>query len=270
MVDTQGAPTDLHTDRPHPARVYDYWLGGKDNFAADRELAERMLQVSPLIPGSARANRAFLRRAVRKLVEEAGIRQFLDIGSGLPTQENVHLVAQRLAPESRVVYVDNDPIVLSHGRALLQSTSQGRTEVVHGDVRDPDGILGDPVVQSALDFDRPIGVLINAVLHFVSDDEDPAGLVARYRDAVVPGSHLLIAQSSWELHPPESVEAAQRETQRTGFTVRFRDRDEILPFFDGLELLDPGLVPICDWHPDGPVPDDHRLATLYGGLARVP
>ncbi|MFI0348900.1 SAM-dependent methyltransferase [Actinomadura sp. 9N407] len=270
MEATRGDSTELQTDRPHPARVYDYWLGGKDNFAADREQGDRMLKINPFISDSVRANRAFLRRVVGRLVQETGIRQFLDIGSGLPTQDNVHLVAQRIAPETRVVYVDNDPIVLAHGRALLQGASQGRTEVVQGDLRDPDGILGDPQVRGALDFDRPMAVLINAVLHFVGDDEDPAGIVARYRDAVVPGSHMLIAHASWDLHPPESVEAAKREMQNVPFTTRFRSHEEILALFEGLELLDPGLVQICGWHPDGPIPVEHRTTNLFGGLGRVP
>lgn len=268
MVSTDRAAVALVPEVAHPARVYDCWLGGKDNYEADRRLAAKLVEQAPFILASVRANREFLARAVRHLVREAGITQFIDIGSGLPTHENVHEIAQREAPECRVVYVDNDPIVLAHGRAMLCGASRGVTRVVHGDLREPLEILRDPVVRTVLDLDRPVGVLMNTVLHYLTDQDRPADVVAGLREAIAPGSHIVISHNSWDLVAAEYQEGARRSVEEVPYPFVFRTRARLLSFFDGFELLDPGLVRICDWRPSNVVPIAHRAAMLYGGVGR--
>jgi len=254
---------ELNTGIPHPARIYDYWLGGKDNFPADREAAEEVVALFPPIRTLARENRAFLRRAVRFLAGEMGIRQFLDIGAGLPTQENVHQVAQRLVPDPRVVYVDNDPIVFVHANALL--ADHAGVVAVQADVRDPDSMLGHPVVREVLDFDQPIGLLMVGLLLFVTDEEDPAGIVARFRDALAPGSYLAISNGTKDLGLP-GVAEIERVYERATAQMTLRSHAETMRFFEGFELVPPGLVMGPLWRPDAdttaePLP-------FYAGVGR--
>jgi hypothetical protein len=243
----ERSQTDLKTHLAHPARVYDYWLGGKDNYAADREVAEKIMAVAPDIPRSARANRQFLKRAVL-LAAERGIRQFLDIGSGLPTVENTHEVAQWVAPDARVAYVDNDPIVRAHGKALLADCTT-RT-VVQADIREPEAVLTHPDVCKLIDFGRPVAVLLLGVLHFISDEEDPYGIVARVRQAMVPGSYLIFSHLTGDADM-QTFEQTRVATEGRWCSIA-RTREEITRFFSGLKILEPGIVPPDLWRPDGP------------------
>jgi hypothetical protein len=266
-------PPGIDVTRPNIARVYDYTLGGKDNYATDRQVAELSHQVMPAREG-ARANRAFLRRVVRYLVAEAGIRQFIDIGSGLPTQGNVHEVARDVSPSARVVYVDNDPVVLVHARALLGRTDT--TEVITADLRRPADILGDAMVRRFLDFEKPMGLLLFAILHHVNDDEDPAAITRRLRDALAPGSYMALSHfhNPGEANPAAAAQAREAEkvfAEHLG-TGRFRTRAEILAFFGDFELVEPGLVPYTEWRPapgDPPLPEMMRHLAV-GGAARKP
>jgi SAM-dependent methyltransferase len=247
MATEDKLPTDLKTHIAHPARVYDYWLGGKDNFAADREVAERGLAAAPDIARSARTNRDFLKRAVR-LAAEQGIRQFLDIGSGLPTAENTHEIAQRVAPGARVVYIDNDPIVRVHGQALLADNST--TTVVQADVRRPTEILTHPDVGKLIDFSQPVAAMLLGVLHFVSDEEDPYGIMSRLRAVMAPGSYLIFSHITGDDDPDKGqlLQAAiNREARATP-----RTRDDVDRFFTGFEILEPGIVPPDRWRPEHP------------------
>lgn len=263
MTDQDRVPAGVDVSTPSPSRIYDYLLGGKDNFAADREAAEKILASAPEVRVAAQVNRAFLGRAVRFLVAEAGIRQFLDIGAGLPTQNNVHQAAQKVAPDARVVYVDHDPIVLAHGRALLADDE--RTTVIQGDMRQPEAILAHPELRSLLDLDQPVAVLMLLMLHFIPDDEDPFGVVTRLRDALAPGSYLTISHGTPDHRPGEG---ARQIHANAGATLR--PREEILRFFDGFELVDPGLVLPTQWRPDGP--DDTTNAAggmwIFAGVGR--
>ncbi|XVQ86238.1 SAM-dependent methyltransferase [Microbispora siamensis] len=264
----------IDTSKPSIARVYDFFLGGKDNFAIDRQVGEATLRIAPDAPAAGRANRAFLRRVVRHLAAEAGIRQFLDIGSGLPTQGNVHEVAQAVAPRARVVYVDNDPIVLVHGRALL--ATNGSTRVFEADIRDPEAILGHPGIRALIDFDQPVALLLFAILHHLNDHEDPQGIAARFRDALPSGSYLALSHfhNPGPGMPEVSAQATSAEklfNENLG-TGRWRSRDEILAFFGDLPLLEPGLVPLAEWRPD---PDEFvepgiTYHTFVGGVAHKP
>jgi S-adenosyl methyltransferase len=273
VAGAERVPPGLDISRPNVARVYDYTLGGKDNFAIDRQVAELSHQVMPAQAG-AQANRAFLRRVVRYLVAEAGIRQFIDIGSGLPTQGNVHEVAQEVDPGARVVYVDYDPMVLVHARALLGRTES--TEVITADVRRPEDIIGDEKVQRLLDLDQPIGLLLFAILHHVNDAEDAVGITRYLRDALAPGSYLAISHfhNPGDAHPEYARMALEAEkvfSESLG-TGRFRTHDEILAFFGDFELLEPGLVSYPMWRPDPddvPLPEAMRHLAV-GGVARKP
>jgi S-adenosyl methyltransferase len=240
----------------NPARVYDYLLGGKDNFPADRELAEQVIAIAPTAREVTRQNRAFLRRAVRFLAAEAGVRQFLDVGSGLPTQGNVHEIAQAVAPDCRVVYVDNDPVVVAHGRALLEGDN---TFVVRGDLREPRAIVGHPQVREVLDFAEPIAVLLVSVLHFVTDEEDPFGIVARFRDAVPAGSYLAISHGTRDTPPRQDMTAEEMAVMATrtqelyeqaAVPIVNRTSAEVRRLFGDWDLVDPGLVFIQLWRPD--------------------
>ncbi|MFC4588471.1 SAM-dependent methyltransferase [Sphaerisporangium corydalis] len=234
---------------PNAARMYDYFLGGKDNLPVDRAAAEQVLKLVPEIPVGIRENRAFLCRAVRFLAEQ-GVRQFLDIGAGLPTQRNVHQVAAEYAPGSRTVYVDNDPQVLTHARALLQDSPQ--VLVAEGDLRRPEEILHDHEVRAHLDFDRPIAVLLLAIVHFIPDAEDPRGIVARLRDGLAPGSHLALSHVAVD-ERPQAAPAVERVYNRASAQFVARMSGEIAPFFDGLDLAEPGMVNLHEWRPDIPV-----------------
>jgi len=255
---------EVDTGVAHIARVYNYWLGGKDNFAADREAAELVISAYPSILASVRAQRDFLGRAVEYLVAQAGVRQFLDIGTGLPTASNTHEVAQLVAPESRVVYVDNDPIVLAHARALLASNPQGSTAYLDADLRDTAEVLA--AAAETLDFSQPIAVMLIGVLHCIPDADDPAGLVRRLLDAVPPGSYLAIAHPASDVHAAQIGTATHRLNQVMADPVTMRSHGQVARFFDGLELVEPGLVQVHRWRAD-PADPDAELAN-YGGVAR--
>jgi S-adenosyl methyltransferase len=266
---TSDSPSSrLDTTVAHPARRYDYWLGGKDNFAADRESGDAIAAVFPAIRTAVRENRAFLRRAVTFLTKQAGIRQFLDIGTGLPTANNTHEVAQAIAPESRIVYVDNDPLVLVHARALLTSSPQGATAYLDSDLRDTNRILSDPEVRRTLDFTQPIAVMLVAVLHFIPDQSDPHAIVARLVDAMPSGSYLVMSHATGDFWTPQL--RAGLASGRFG-ELWARTRDEFARFFDGLELVAPGIVSIAQWRDeDEPRPRPTPAESYaYGALARV-
>jgi S-adenosyl methyltransferase len=263
-------PEDLNTNVAHPARVYDYWLGGKDNFPADRDLAELMIQAIPNMRGLAAANRAFLRRAVRYLAAEAGVRQFLDIGTGIPTSPNVHEVAQAAAPGSRVVYVDNDPIVLAHARALLTSQDAGETAFIMADLREPKTILDHPTLTATLDLDQPVAVLLVAVLMYFrdSDHPNPFEMVAAVLEPMPSGSYLAVTHPTPDFNPEETATAVAA-AEAAGITLVPRGQAEIERFYTGLDMVEPGVVPVLSWRPDEPVADP-RSAYYWAGVARKP
>ena len=246
--DEDGADLpDIDTSVAHIARVYDYWLGGKDHFAADREVGDKVLEIHPETALSVRANRAFLARAVRYLTAQ-GIRQFLDIGTGLPTVENTHEVAQAAAPASRVMYVDNDPIVLTHARALLTSRPEGATAYIDADVRDMDTVLVG--ARELLDFSQPIGVMLVALLHMLGDEDDPRGLVARYMAAVPPGSYLVLSHLASDVQPETMAEMGRRINELMPEHVHMRTKEQVTSFFGGMPLEGPGVVLTHQWRPD--------------------
>jgi hypothetical protein len=251
--------------------MYDYFIGGENHFAADRETAAKVLRNSPSARIAARENRAFLGRAVRYLAAEAGIRQFLDIGSGLPTTNNVHEVAQAVAPSSRVVYIDNDPMVLAHARALLTSAPEGRTAYIHADLRDPSAILSDPVTRDVLDFSQPIALMLIAILHFIPDEDKPAEIIAALLDALPPGSYLAASHLTTE-HDLAATSAGQHAMRGAGITMQKRDSGEFATLaFSGLKLVPPEVVLVSEWQPggDGPRPTPAEVS-CYGGVARKP
>jgi hypothetical protein len=263
----QHVPPGIDPSKPSIARAYDVILGGKDNFAIDRAVIAEICKIVPQLPESAIFNREILSRGVRYLVEEAGIRQFMDLGSGLPSRENTHEVAQRYAPDARVVYVDNDPIVLAHGKALLAENAN--TAVITADLRDPDTILKDPEVNRLIDFSQPVGVLLVGILHHLHDEEDPEGVTKAYLDAVPSGSYLFMTTFCAAF--PEAADLEEKYLSVLG-SGRFRTLDEVRRYFGDLELVEPGLVPVPLWRPDQPV--DHELSVtervLAGGIARKP
>jgi len=235
---------DIDPNTPNAARMYDYYLGGKDNYAADRVAAEAILQILPEVRDASWDNRKFLQRAVRHLVEERHIRQFIDIGTGLPTQGSVHEVVQRTAPDARVVYLDNDPVVLSHARALLASNHHSKVSVIHGDLRDPTRIIRD--LSELIDFDQPVAILLVAILHFITDDDDPRAILAQLRAAMTPDSHLVLSHATSASRPHAITEVTQLY-QHTTAPITFRTHSQILKLFDGFELLDPGLAYVQQW-----------------------
>jgi O-methyltransferase involved in polyketide biosynthesis len=276
---TQGTPQDRAAGGgsrlpsfdpavPNPARMWNYWLGGKDNFAADRELAERVLEVMPSMPFIAQAARLFLIDAVHRLATVHGIRQFLDIGTGLPTADNTHDVAQRAAPESRIVYVDHDPVVLTHAQALLSSSPEGATDYLQADLRDTETILKG--ASRTLDLSRPVAVLLVAVLHFIPDADDPYAIVARLMDAVPSGSYLVMAHGASDIAPEAAAEMTRRYNKMSSAPVTLRNREQIARFFDGLDLLPPGLVPISQWGLAGHIDATVGGLAGYCGIGRKP
>jgi hypothetical protein len=267
ITPSRTKPAEIDTSVAHPARVYDYWLDGKTNFAADRKAAEEVIAVQPGIRAGVRANRAFLGRSVRFLTADAGIRQFLDIGTGIPTASNTHEVAQAIAPESRVVYADNDPIVLAHARALLTST-RGVTAYIDADLRDTDTILG--TARKTLDFSQPVAVILLLIMQFIPDSDDPYGLVARLLSAVAPGSYLVLSQPASDLDASAGARAVQRYNERVATPQTHRTRAEISRFFDGLDMLEPGLVPLNRWRPDTTPPGPGPDVPAYCAIARKP
>jgi hypothetical protein len=259
-------PPQVDIHKPSTARVYDAILGGKDNFPWDRAVAAEVIAAFPQAATSAMLNREVLERAVRYLHDQ-GIDQFLDLGSGLPTARNTHEIAQELNPRARVAYVDNDPIVLTHGRAQL--VGDATTTVVTADVRHPDTILDNPAITAFLDFSRPIGLILNGVIHYLNDDEDPHGVVTKLTSALAPGSYLQLTHFSTAV---PAAAALERVLLRSIGSGRMRSRDEITAFFDGLELVDPGVVFLPEWRPDRPVayPLEAGGQLILGGMARRP
>ncbi|WP_249714458.1 SAM-dependent methyltransferase [Rhizomonospora bruguierae] len=262
----------IDTTVPHPARRYDYWLGGKDNFAADRASGDAIAAAYPPVRIAAVENRKFLRRAVTYLVREAGIRQFLDIGTGIPTANNTHEVAQSIVPDARVVYVDNDPIVLVHARALLTSSPDGATAYIDADLRDPEKILNDPDLLRTLDMSQPIGLMLVAVLHFIMDEDGAHEIVRRLVDAMPSGSHLTVTNGTLDFVPPELAAQADAISARSGINMALRNRAEFGRFFEGLDLVEPGIQPVSQWRADDepqPRPSPAESA-VYAAIGRKP
>jgi hypothetical protein len=260
-----GGPTGLDPSVANVARIYDYWLGGRENFQADRAAAETLVKLVPDAEHVARDNRAFLHRAVRFLAEQ-GITQFLDIGTGMPGATTVLDTAQRVNPSCRVAYVDYDPIVVSHGRALL--TKSGQAVVVHADLRQPEAMLGHPSVREHLDFGKPVAVLLLAVMHFVSDDANPPAIMAAIRDALVPGSYLAIGHVTHDDAPDAMVSGAMSAFAQTSSSIWPRTASQIRHLFNGFDLVEPGLVPAHLWRPDADGPPVRENTMLLGGVAR--
>jgi hypothetical protein len=258
-------PPSFDVSVAHQARIYNYWLGGKDNYAADRKAAQAAVAAYPGVASGARANRQFLARVVRRLAGEGEIRQFLDIGTGIPTANNTHEVAQSVAPGSRVVYADYDPVVLAHARALLASNDEGMTDYLDADLRDPDSILEQAA--RTLDFSQPVGIMLMAILHAVDDDEDPYQIVAKLLAAVPEGSYLTLSHPASDIDPEKIADATARLNQLSHQHFTLRSHAEVTRFFGGLELLDPGLVRVEDWRPE-PGNEVRNLSAMWGGVAR--
>jgi O-methyltransferase involved in polyketide biosynthesis len=276
MSQGQGTETDpelspeINTNVAHSARVYDYWLGGKDNFPADRELAELMIQAIPNLREMAAANRAFMGRAVRYLVGEAGVRQFLDLGTGIPTSPNVHEIAQAAAPETKVVYVDNDPIVLAHARALLTSQDAGETAFIMADLRDPGSILDHPTLTATLDLGQPVAVLAIGVLMYFRDNDNPNPfqMVAAIMERMPSGSYLAVTTPTPDFNAEDTAKAVAA-AEAAGITLVPRAKADVERFFSGLEPVDPGVAPMLAWRPEEP-PADPQAAYYWAGVGRKP
>ena len=263
-----AAQAAFDTSVAHPARVYDYWLGGKDNFAADRIAAEQVIEADPTVLPGVRANRAFLHRAVRYLAGEAGIRQFLDLGTGLPTAQNTHEVAQSIAPACRVLYLDNDPIVLVHAKALLTSTAGGSTDYVQADARDTTKILA--AAAETLDLNQPVALMALTVIHYIPDSDAPHQVIAQLMGGLPSGSYLTISDTTRDINTPRVSTAISRLNQHMGPTqLTLRTHEEFTRFFDGLELVDPGVVPLPQWRPDTTEAADTEIP-LLAGMGRKP
>jgi trans-aconitate methyltransferase len=269
-LDESGQPEPARPEAVNPARVYDALLGGKDNYAADRKVAAQLATAKPALLANVRANRAFLGRVVGYLAAVAGIRQFLDLGTGLPASEPTHEVAQRIAPDARIVYVDNDPLVLAHARALLISAPEGTTDYLEADIRDPDVILARAA--RTLDFGRPIAVTLLGVLYMIPDADQPYQIVARLMEAAAPGSYLAISHPASDIGPAEAAEAARRYNSLMPTTQTNRTREQVRRFFDGLSVLEPGIVQLDKWRPDpGGPPEGTRPdveISSWGGVGR--
>ncbi len=259
---------DFDASVPNPARMWNYWVGGKDNFAADRQAAEKVLEVMPSLPLIARLARRFLIDAVHRLAAGYGVRQFLDIGTGLPTADNTHDVAQRVAPRSRIVYVDNDPVVLTHARALLTSSRAGETDYIPADLRDTAAILSGAA--RTLDFSKPVAVLLIAVLHFIPDSDDPYGIVARLMDAVPSGSYLVIAHAARDIQAGAITEMMRRYNELSPVPVTPRTGEQVARFFGGLDVIEPGVVPISQWWAPGVDAGADSGLAGYCGIGRKP
>lgn len=265
-MDPEWIPPEVDSRRPSVARVYDFLLGGDHNFASDRDLATGLLRVEPQARELAHANRAFLRRAVRA-VAEAGVDQFVDIGSGIPTQGNVHEVAQAVNPDARVVYVDNDDVAVAHSRTILEGN--GRAAVIQADMRRPERILEDPLLTELVDLSRPVAFLLVAALHLVKEEERPYGIVAALRDAAAPGSHLVLSHLTHDAQPGKAAAIGKLYDRATSPAVA-RSHEGILGFFDGWDLLDPGLVYVPLWRPEDGGVDSPERFLVFGGVGRKP
>lgn len=253
----------IDTSRPHPARIYDYLLGGKDNYQVDRRAGDQLAAAAPEVRIGLRANRAFLRRAVRHVVAEAGIRQILDIGTGLPTSPNVHEIAHALSPDVRVAYVDNDPIVKTHADALL--SGGGATSIVLGDLRDPRAVVDHPDIRRIIDFDQPVALLLVAIVHFLTDADRPEEILATLRDALPSGSCLVLSHATGDF---ADRTAAQAVYNKATAGLNLRSRAQVERFFDGFDLIEPGLAQAPFWRPDTTPPPGSELIGFYGGVAR--
>jgi SAM-dependent methyltransferase len=267
----EQGPSGVDITRPHPARRYDYWLDGKDNFAADRASAAEVEKGFPTVRTSARQNRRFLKRVITHLAEQQGIRQFIDIGAGLPAADNVHEVAQAIDPRSRIVYVDHDPIVLAHARVLLRGTREGATAYIEADVRQPSTILSAPDLLETIDLDRPVALTLLAIMHFVPDEDRPYELVQQLRDALAPGSFLVVSQATHDYLTPEEIAESARRNARSGVRFRARSAEEFGRFFTGLELVPPGVTSVVNWGAPVARPQSLVIETsMLGGVGRVP
>ncbi len=269
MADEPVVEDKLRSHVPHTARIWNYWLGGKDHFPADREVGDRVREIFPVVIELARADRLFLGRAVQYLAAEAGIRQFLDIGTGLPTQDNTHEVAQRVAPESRIVYVDNDPLVLVHARALLTSSAEGATEYLDADLHDPDIILREAA--KTLDFSQPVAIMLLGIMHFISDDDELQRIIDRLLAAVPSGSYVAVANTTTAVNGEATAEAVRVWNIDAQPKLKLRTPERIAEFFDGLEVVEPGWVSCSRWRPepeyDGSLPVE---VDQWCGIARKP
>jgi S-adenosyl methyltransferase len=261
---SQGTPR-FDPEVAHPARVYGYWLGCKDHYRADREAAEEVIRQRPQVVAGARANRAFLARAVRYLAAQRGVRQFLDIGAGLPAPGNTPEVAQAVAPDSRVVYVDNDPVVLSHARALLASTPEGSCDCINADLRTPDAILREAA--RILDFTRPVAILLVAVLHFLPGTDDPQGIVKSLTGGLAPGSFVVVSHLTGDFAPGQVASGVAAYNSLVSAGITARSHAEVTALFGDLSLVPPGVVPVSEWRPDLQGPD--QAADMYAGLATI-
>ncbi|NUP50128.1 MAG: SAM-dependent methyltransferase [Catenulispora sp.] len=264
----EAAPlVDLRTDVPHSARVYDYLIGGKTNFEADRVAAHASVAAWPSLPISMRVTRDFMERSVRHLAERYGVRQFLDVGTGIPKSPNVHEIAQSVAPEARIAYVDNDPIVLTYARALMSSTPEGRTCYLDADIRNPESITESPLLREVIDFSEPVALSLIAIVHFVLDEDDPQGIVNHLMSALAPGSFLTLTVFTGDTDPV-GVGGVSREYNKRGIPLQVRDKAETEAFFKGYELIDPGVTLVHHWHPDADAPPirDEDIA-MYAGVA---
>ncbi|WP_433664557.1 SAM-dependent methyltransferase [Nocardia sp. CA-128927] len=261
-------PTKIDTSVAHEARVYDYWLGGRDNYPADRALGDAIATHIPAIRTMARANRAFLGRAVDYLTREAGIDQFLDIGTGIPTAGNTHEVAQQLNPAARVVYVDNDPIVLAHARALMSSKPQGKTAFIHADLHDPVAILRDDTLRVTLDLDQPVAIMLVAIMMYFRDEDEPHDIIKNLLDVVPVGSYLVITHPTADFDE-QAMAGVVAAAEQAGITFHPRSRAETETLFAGTELIEPGVVPVVTWHPEpGEDPADPESAWYWAGIGR--
>ena len=269
-MDGQASTHVFDTGTAHVARVYDYWLGGKDNFEADRRYGDDLERRVPSIRITARMNRLFLGRAVRYLTAEAGVRQFLDIGTGLPTADNTHQVAQSIAPESRVVYTDNDPMVLAHARALLTSSADGKTAYIDADLRNPGDILNAKELTETLDLTQPVAIMLLAVLHLVSDDEVAYPTIETLLNTMPSGSYLVISHATGDFWSQDRVDAANATNKAHNVDFRFRSHAEVSRFFTGLDLVEPGIVPVTQWRADGGPTAEPEDSNLWAGVGRKP
>ncbi|GAA0216500.1 SAM-dependent methyltransferase [Actinomadura nitritigenes] len=263
-----GPVPEIDTSTSHVARIWNYWLGGKDNYPVDREVGDQILGILPDVARLARASRLFLNRVVWHLAAEAGVRQFVDIGTGLPTVDNTHEVAQRAAPDAKIVYVDNDPLVLAHAQALLTSTPEGATAYVDADLRDPDRIIAKAA--ETVDLDRPVALTLMGILEFVTDDEQAYAVVRRLLDAVPPGSYFAMYDGTNVVHGEASDRIVDVWNASGNAGLVLRTPEGIRRFFDGLELLDPGVVPVNEWRPEVTVGTEPEPVDAYGGVGRKP
>ena len=264
----QDSGQEIDSSVSHVARIWNYWLGGKDNYPVDRQVGDQILEMLPDVATLARASRAFLSRAVRHLAGEAGVRQFLDIGTGLPTVDNTHEVAQRIAPESKVVYVDNDPLVLVHARALLTSTPEGETSYVHADLRDPDSILAK--AGERLDFDRPVALFLMGIVEFITDDQEAYGIVERLKERLCPGSYLTMYDGTNVVHKEASDQIVEVWNGSGNAPLTLRTPDQIARFFRGMELLEPGVVSVSRWRPEATPWGEPAEVDAFGAVGRKP